>query len=225
MKGAAVRRLATAMAGGLIGVTMLAACTRTDGGPGQQSPSATSPPASQASTQSPTSPTPPLSASPSSTTTPATPLPAGFSTAPKKGGTAPARASLLRVIRSGSHYGFDRIVFEFSGPASAHDVRYVDQVRSDPSDRPVALRGNAYLSVVMPGGTLDTSLQVDDPARARSYKGPRRIQPDLPAVKEIAVAGDFEAVLSFGIGLDSRTAFRVIRLTEPGRVVLDVATA
>ena len=53
----------------------------------------------------------------------------------------------------------------------AYDVKYVDQVRQDPSDRPVELQGTAFLSVVMQGGTLDTTLQVDDPAEAQSYKG------------------------------------------------------
>ena len=40
--------------------------------------------------------------------------------------------------------------------------------------------------------------------KARSYTGPRRIRPDLDAVEEIAAAGDFEGVLSFGMGIDER---------------------
>jgi hypothetical protein len=103
-------------------------------------------------------------------------------------------------------------------------VKYVAEVRHDPSDRPVELQGTAFLSVVMQGGTLDTTLQVDDPAEAQSYKGPRRLQPDLSAVQDIAVAGDFEGVLSFGVGVDHPTAFRVLRLSDPARVVIDVAT-
>ena len=101
----------------------------------------------------------------------------------------------------------------------------MDQVRQDPSDRPVQLQGTAFLSVVMQGGTLDTTSQVDDTAEAQSYNGPRRLQPDLSAVQEIAVVGDFEGVLSFGVGLDDRAAFRVLRLSDPARTVIDVAMA
>ena len=71
----------------------------------------------------------------------------------------------------------------------------------------------------MPGGTLDTTPQVTDPTNARSYAGPRRIRPDLDVVEEIAAAGDFEGVLTFGVGIDERAPFRVLRLSGPGRIV------
>ena len=64
--------------------------------------------------------------------------------------------------------------------------------------------GDAFLSAVMPGGTLDTTPQVTDPTNARSYAGPRRIRPNLDVVEEIAAAGDFEGVLTFGVGIDER---------------------
>ena len=225
---ARMRWLAVAVIGSMVGVTQLTGCTRAGDGVETESPSPPSPTSSAASNSAATSTanspsTTPSSASSSPQESPR--LPAGFSTSPKKGGTPPARAELLRLIRSGRHVGYDRIVFEFTGSPPAYDVRYVDQVRQDPSDRPVRLQGTAFLSVVMPGGTLDTTLQVDDPAKAQSYKGPRRLQPDLSAVQEIAVAGDFEGVLSFGVGLDRRSAFRVLRLSDPARIVIDVATA
>ncbi len=131
----------------------------------------------------------------------------------------------MRVVRAGRNAGYDRVVFEFSGLAPAYQVTYVDGVREDPSDRPVSLDGDAFLLVVMPGGTLDTTSQVTDPTTARSYTGPRRIRPNLDAVEEIAAAGDFEGVLSFGIGIDERAPFRVLRLTGPGRIVVDVAAS
>jgi hypothetical protein len=223
-----MHRLAVAVIGSMMGVTQLTGCTRTGDGGAEESSSPVSPTSSAASNSAATSTTSPPSATPSST--PSNPqvsarLPAGFSTSAKKGGTAPARAELLRVIRSDRHVGYDRIVFEFTGTPPAYDVRYVDQVRQDPSDRLVQLQGTAFLSVVMPGATLDTTSQVDDPAEAQSYKGPRRLQPDLSAVQEIAVASDFEGVLSFGVGLDHRAAFRVLRLGDPARIVIDVATA
>jgi hypothetical protein len=116
------------------------------------------------------------------------------------------------------------VVFAFVGPPPAYRVRYVTQVSEDPSDRPVRLEGHAFLLVVMPGGTLDTTPQVDDPRDARAYQGSRRIRPELRNVREIAAAGDFEAVVSFGMGVEHRDGFRVLTLTGPSRVVIDVAT-
>ena len=219
-----MRKLVAIVIGGLVAATQLLGCARIGGEQSEQpppTPAAATSPAPTQSTTSPASSSPaaPRSAAPSPT------LPAGFSEAAKKGGTAPARASLLRAIRFGRHSGYDRVVFEFAGPTPAYAVKYVDQVRQDPSDRPVPLKGTAFLSVVMQGGTLDTTPQVDDPAQAKSYEGPRRTQPDLSAVEEIAAAGDFEAVLSFGVGLDNRAPFRVLRLRDPARIVIDVETA
>ena len=79
---------------------------------------------------------------------------------------------MLRVIRSGRHIGYERIVFEITGRPPAYEVRYVDQVRQDPSDRPVELQGTAFLSVVMQGGTLYTTSVVDDPAEAQLDHAP-----------------------------------------------------
>jgi hypothetical protein len=42
-------------------------------------------------------------------------------------------------------------------------------------------------------------------------------------VREIAVTGDFEAVLSFGIGVQERTGVRTLALADPSRLVIDIA--
>ena len=133
-------------------------------------------------------------------------------------------ASLLTHIRVAEQPGYERIVFEFDGLAPAYDVSYVDEVHQDPSGAVVPLDGNAYLLLRMPGGTLDTTFQESNPAEARTYPGPQRIHPDLRQVQEVAVVGDFEAVLSFGIGIDQQAPFRVLRLADPGRIAVDVET-
>ena len=53
---------------------------------------------------------------------------------------------------------------------------------------------------------------------------PRRFSPGLPAVKEIAQLGDFEAVVSYGIGVDQRRPIEVSTLSNPSRLVIDIAT-
>src|SRR6266536_663792 len=50
---------------------------------------------------------------------------------------------------------------------------------------------------------------------------PTRLTPGLPLLKEVAVAGDFEGVLSFGVGLARPAGLRVQTLTAPARVVID----
>jgi hypothetical protein len=207
----------------LASLSLVSACARIESPSSSLSPS-TPPPSTAASSSAVTSPS---ASAPTQTATPSasSALPSGFSTQPQSGGSTPSPASLLRVIRTGRHGGFDRIVFEFAGPAPAYDVRYVRRVVEDPSGRPLTLDGNATLQVVLRGATLNTTPQVPDPSSAESYKGPRRIQPDLQNVQEIALAGDFEAVLSFGVGVADRTPFRVTSRTTPARVLIDVATA
>jgi hypothetical protein len=149
---------------------------------------------------------------------PAPPAPSAPSAA-----RAPAPAGLLQAIRTGRHPGYDRLVLEFGGTRPpAHQLRYVDRVTRDPSDLPVALRGKAFLYLVFHGATLDTSPRESDPANARRYTGPQRVTPNLPLLKDVAVAGDFEAVLSFGIGLARPAGLRVQTLTAPARLVVDV---
>jgi len=46
--------------------------------------------------------------------------------------------------------------------------------------------------------------------------------PLCPNLRQVKVAGDFEGVVTFGIGLRRKTGFRVFRLTAPSRIVVDV---
>jgi hypothetical protein len=60
------------------------------------------------------------------------------------------------------------------------------------------------------------------------YKGPRRIDgaaAGASVVKELVRTGDFEAVLSWAIGVDKRSEFRVQTLDDPARLVVDVRAA
>ena len=51
---------------------------------------------------------------------------------------------------------------------------------------------------------------------------PTRIAYRFPVVKEVAVSSDFEGVLSYGIGLTAKSELRVLTLSDPSRVVIDV---
>jgi hypothetical protein len=120
-------------------------------------------------------------------------------------------------VRAGRHPGFDRVVFEFRGGLPDHRVSYVDQLVEDGSGNPVSVAGAADLQVVFQGANAHE----DDGSPSVS---PRRFSPGLAAVKEVAQVGDFEAVVTYGIGLDRRRPITVSTLSGPSRLVIDVAT-
>ena len=134
-------------------------------------------------------------------------------------GPATARViPTLTAIRAGHHPGFDRLVFQFSGPVPAHrTVRYVRKVIGDASGRPILVTGNARLEVRFSAATgHDQS--------GHSTYGPARRAFALPNVIQVVNAGDFEAHLGFGIGLARKEHIHVFTLTSPSRVIIDVAT-
>ena len=133
---------------------------------------------------------------------------------------APAGAQstpTLVDVRVGRHPGFDRVVFEFRGGLPDHRISYVDQLVEDGTGRPVSVAGAADLQVVFQGANAHE----EDGSPSLS---PRRLSPGLPAVKEVAQVGDFEAVVGYGIGIDRRRPVTVSTLSGPSRLVIDVAT-
>jgi hypothetical protein len=120
----------------------------------------------------------------------------------------------LAAVRVGGHTTFDRVVFEFDGDRPGFDVRYVPEVLHDGSGLPVALQGRAFMQV----STF--------PATALSEEGPFGPLPstaDLAALRDVGFAGDFEAVVTFGIGVAARTPFQVRQLSAPSRIAIDIA--
>ena len=125
-------------------------------------------------------------------------------------------------IRAAHHPGFDRLVFEFTGglPTST-SVAWVDRVTQDGSGRAVPVQGEAFLLVSL-HGVLGHELT----APMEPTYGPRARAFALPNVAHVVNAGDFEAVVSFGVGLMQRTRIlRTERLRGPARFVVDVAAA
>jgi hypothetical protein len=128
-----------------------------------------------------------------------------------------APATLI-AIRAASHPEetprYDRVVFEFHGRLPENiRVEYVPRLIADGSGAVIPVRGNAILKLTV------------FPASAHSENGnatvPGRISYNLPVVTEIVRSCDFEAVVSYGIGLSHKTEFRFSTLTDPTRIVLD----
>jgi hypothetical protein len=161
---------------------------------------------------------------PPSTTSPATTAPAleGASTAPVVWKAASMETALLTDVRAGGHRGYDRVVFEFRNGVPGYDVQYVEPpVRADGSGDEVAVAGDAVLLVRMePALDADLSQESAPP----TYTGPTRFSPDTAAIVELVRIGGFEAVLTWAIGVDGKPPFRVTRLQDPARLVIDVST-
>jgi hypothetical protein len=140
-------------------------------------------------------------------------LPA-FTTAPK---TSPGRgdAAELYDVTAGCHATFDRFVVRARFATPGYDVRYVRRIIADPSGRPVSLAGTKRMRVAF-------NLAAGHDNRGTNLLA-GTLTPRCPNLLQVKKAGDFEGVVSFGLGLSSATGFRVFRLTNPTRVVIDVA--
>jgi peptidoglycan hydrolase-like protein with peptidoglycan-binding domain len=125
----------------------------------------------------------------------------------------------LRRVRAGRNKDFDRLVFDFDGPVPGVDVAYVRELVADGSGEPIPLRGRAVVQIVL------------RPAVAHHEDGSPSVTGPLPdvtgfaAFRQVADAGDFEAVLTWGIGVAARTGLRATRLTGPSRIAVDVVHA
>lgn len=201
-------RLLAALA--VLGVAMAgAACARNDGNPG------VAPTGSAAATPTP----PPATPTPSATTSqPSTVYGPVWPLEPRTLSAAhPAHAPVLTAIRTGRHDTHDRLVFDFSGPYGGVRARYVPIVHADPSDLTVPLRGSAFLEVTIHDAYARWAGQQP------SYRGPDSAIPGYPTLQQVTLSGDFENVLSVGVGLDRTAGFQVMRLRSPDRLVIDFA--
>ena len=130
---------------------------------------------------------------------------------------------MLTDVRSARQPGYDRVVFEFENGIPGYDVQYVDPpVRADGSGDEVAVAGGAVLLVRMEPA-LDADLTQE--SAPSTYTGPTRFSPDTAAVVEIVRIGGFEAVLTWAIGVDGEQPFRVTRLEDPARIVIDIRSS
>jgi hypothetical protein len=143
-----------------------------------------------------------------------TPTSQPFICSDRSGGTTGLSAQLTG-IRSAHHSespGYDRMVFDFNGGIPSYDLTRQESPAfvKDPSGQPIALEGGAGIKLTFrdtdPQGVSDQS-------------------PQLPAVRQVAQLGNFERVLSYGVGLSNSQCVRVLELSNPSRLVVDVMTA
>lgn len=134
-----------------------------------------------------------------------------FGSAPVQDTTQPGGSSIADV-RVGANEGFDRFVVEFEGAVGAYFVSYVDQISQDGSGNPVPVEGSAFIQVSLNGVP-------NEPLAPQET-----IEAGLTGLVEVVGAGaGFEATVSYGLGTTQAAGFRVFTLTDPSRLVVDIA--
>ena len=124
--------------------------------------------------------------------------------------------AVLRGVRTGKHADFDRVVFEFEGERPGYHVEYVDRpVRACGSGDVVEVAGDGWLAVRM------------EPASAHTDAGESTIpfrerRSSYPVLRELQSTCDFEAIVTWVLGVGSPNRYRVMELTNPARLVVDV---
>jgi len=124
---------------------------------------------------------------------------------------------LLREVRVGRHAGFDRTVFEFAGDhVPGYRVEYIDKpARLCGTGEPAEIAGQGWLSVRL------------SPAQAHDERGrplitDRERRPGLPVLRELEQTCDFEGDVTWVFGLSAPNRYRVLELSNPPRLVVDV---
>jgi hypothetical protein len=120
-------------------------------------------------------------------------------------------------IRTARHDTFDRFVITLAGdsfPTHSAELNAGPAVQCG-SGEPVELSGEAVLVVGL------------EPARAHDDAGnstlePRDTAPGFPALLEARLICDFEGHVEWAFGIAETTAFRVLELTEPARIAVDI---
>jgi Sporulation and spore germination/Immunoglobulin-like domain of bacterial spore germination len=135
----------------------------------------------------------------------------------------PGAVALLVDVRAGRHAGYERVVFEFANMLPGYSVQYgTKPLHADPSDLVVELPGQNAIVVrmAMASGSDSTATPYKT-----TYTRPAAIPTGYPVIAGLANIGDFEAVLTWAIGVMTKPAFKVTTLTNPPRLVIDVASA
>jgi len=140
-------------------------------------------------------------------------LPA-FTCTNKAGGVSGASGTVTD-IRFAHHDGYDRLVIGFATANSMPQYQLTRQSSAtfarDASGQPVMLEGSAGIRAVLQNSDVTNGVLTD-------------AKPRLPEIREIANIGNFERVVSYGVGLKTAACYRVLELSGPTRLVIDVQT-
>lgn len=139
-----------------------------------------------------------------------------FRTAAISGTHSGQPTTRLVGIQTSRQDGYDRVEFTFDRAAPSWRVAYTSAIR-DGAGRHVALQGRALLAVAF------QPAQAHQRGGASSF-GPRSRTPGYDSLRQVRLVSDIEGQVRFGLGLDARSGFRVLEVSTPPRVIVDVRT-
>lgn len=171
----------------------------------------------------------PAPSSPTATRPPSTPAPDG-TVDPLGGGDTENKTvkaqpgefggqALLKDVRMGVHPelgGWDRIVFEFSGPnLPPATIGYVGTASQCGSGALVTLKGAAVLNVRF-------SQAAAHDQSAQPTFAPKALPGPGTTILEAKASCDFEGVVTWAAGIKAKQPFKMTTLQNPVRLVIDV---
>jgi hypothetical protein len=125
-------------------------------------------------------------------------------------------APILAAFRLARNDGFDRAAFEFEGDLPSYHIEYVERpIHQCGSGNVVELGGDGWLAIRL------------EPAMAHTEEGRPTIEqrtgtPGLPVIVEHRLICDFEGQVEWVLGVSSPNPYRVMELSGPPRLVVDV---
>lgn len=129
----------------------------------------------------------------------------------------PSGSATVSAVRIAAHEGYDRIVVELDGSA-------IPGYRIERLAGPAIRCGSGFV-VEMEGEDL---IQLTlEPAQAHTEAGePTLVEREwavgLPVIAEVVLTCDFEGQVVFVAGVAEGSRYRVLELSDPARLVLDV---
>jgi hypothetical protein len=136
-------------------------------------------------------------------------------TAEAVAGTGPTVVTGVRVAQQD---GYARVVFDVAGGATpGWDVAYTDSVTQDGSGAPLDVPAGTYLRVTLTG--ITNPYEAPDVAEAAIGYSSAPADP----VQGVYYASVFEGQALAYVGVTGQQPFRVFALSNPTRVVVDVA--
>lgn len=129
----------------------------------------------------------------------------------------PGGDHVVRDVRVARHGDFDRFVVEFSGGGlpSWRVTPSTGPSTDCGSGREVELAGRSLLDVEFTSARAHTE-------EGRSTLSEREPSAGFPAIRHVHMTCDFEAHVSWALGIAEDPDFRVFELTSPPRLVVDV---
>jgi hypothetical protein len=162
---------------------------------------------------------------PTATPTPS-PTPTAATTACPSATGGEATFVHLTDVRVGTHAGFDRVTFEFVPSSDAPPAIPTYQLDAasppfveDGSGNPIELEGSHFARLIFHGAS---GAKLSGETVMLTYQGPKEIKPGFTVLTEVQETGDFEATLSWALGLSRSSCWKVVELSDPLRVVIDL---